>query len=158
MNRIWCWLENYEKFCMEINSNELIADDLKKKFPIDPILNGQYRMYIGERYIAPNTDINELINNSSYETPVMLKKIQPIGKFILYILRLIILLIRLIILLIKEDSTVTSTSAQIFDPKYDTVSKILLTNNAISYSDLKKINTEFINIIARKKGTEKWIM
>ena len=52
----------------------------------------------------------------------------------------------------------TSTSAQIFDTKYDTVSKILLTNNAISYSDLKKINTEFINIIARKKGTEKWIM
>ena len=31
MNKIWC-LENHEKFPMQINSNELIANDLKMKF------------------------------------------------------------------------------------------------------------------------------
>ncbi len=71
MNSIWCCFENHDKFPMQISSNELIANDLKMKIlnSTDPFLYSQYRMYIGERYIAPNTDINELINNSSYETP-----------------------------------------------------------------------------------------
>jgi len=69
-----------------------------------------------------------------------LNKIQPISKFILNIIRLIIQLIRLIIVLIKEDSTAASTSiTHIFDPKNETFSKILLINNTISYSDLKKL-------------------